>query len=56
MSEKLDPELLKRLETALNEVNEALEEIDPDSDEATTLFEPVQNLGWALDEITGKHS
>ena len=51
----MDKDLLKRLDAILNEMHEAIEEMDPESKEAEALFEPVNELGWAVDELLGRH-
>jgi hypothetical protein len=53
---KLDPALLRRLDEILSEVNDAIDELDPDGEAAGALFGPVQELGWAVDELLGRHS
>lgn len=51
----MDKDLLNRLDALLNELNDALDEMDPDGKEAGLLFEPTQELGWAVDELFGRH-
>lgn len=47
----MNHDLLKRLDRILNEVNDAIEEMDPDSEEASLLFGPTQELGYAVDQM-----
>ncbi len=52
---KLSLDLLKRLDAILSEVNAHIDDLPPNGKQATTLFEPVQELGWAVDELLGRH-
>lgn len=51
----MDKDLLKRLDAIINEAQNAVEELDPDGEEANALFEPLNELGWAVDELLGRH-
>jgi hypothetical protein len=51
----VNPDLLQRLDKILNELNDAIDQMDPDGNEAGLLFEPTQELGWAVDELLGRH-
>lgn len=51
----MDKDLLKRLDAILNELNDAIDGLNPDSKAASILFEPTQDLGWAVDELLGRH-
>lgn len=49
----MDKDLLKRLSAIINEANDVIEE-NPESDEAEAIFGPLQELGWAVDQILEK--
>lgn len=51
----MNEDLLKRLDKILNEVNDAIDGMDPEGKEAGLLFEPTQELSWAVDELLGRH-
>lgn len=51
----MSEDLLKRLDSIIGETNIAIDKMDPDGREAGLLFEPIQDLGWAVDELLGRH-
>lgn len=51
----MDKDLLNRLDAILAELNNAIEGMNPRSKAAGLLFDPTQELGWAVDELLGRH-